>query len=57
MPLEEGRFAEESSDSLRVALVSNLYPGFQGDTVLRSAQTALQHLQTSAGQSERPALV
>ena len=52
IPLEEFKTAEEPSQSLRVALVSTLHPGLPGDLVLKSAQTVLQHLQTSVGQSK-----
>ncbi len=50
--LEEYKAAGEPSEALRVALVSSLYPGVQGDVTLKSAQTVLQHLQTTVGQSE-----
>ena len=52
IPLEEFKFAEQPSQNLRVAFLCTLRPGLQGDLVLKSTQTALQHLQTSHGQSK-----
>lgn len=57
MPLEEFKRRHEPSQPLRVALLSTLYPGFQGDLVLKSAQAAVQHLQSSVGQGKLASLV
>ena len=40
----------DPGDPIRVAMLVVLGPGFQGEALLRSAQTAFQQLQTTIGQ-------